>query len=244
MVSSRTRTRGYISHFFLKEDIQAIRIAKTSEEDMQQGKKKKAQGVGKDAVLRPPSVEEEASASVPKSMKYNKRKRASASEDPKPKMRMARKLIKNTIPLTIESVLRLRDEDEEEEENNGSMLVARVKKTIDAPKVAESMVIYKAPPRTEEISEEGSGRVLESLEIEDASHQSQQTAAAVHREACSQSRAELHRYKANLRWVTEDRNALRLLFGQREEEIKDLRAELAKPQQDQTDLTEQVKREG
>ncbi|XP_070048177.1 uncharacterized protein [Nicotiana tomentosiformis] len=194
--------------------------------------------------------------SAPKPVKDNKRKRTSASEDPK--------LRKNTIPLTMESVLHLRDEDEEEEENDGSVLVARMKKTIDAPKEAESMVIYKAPPRTKEISEGGSGRVPESLEVEDASHQSQQTvrisegaglealraeenapseslgAVVVHREACSRSRAKLRRYEADLRWVTEEMNALRLLFGQREEEIKDLRTKLAKAQQDKTNLTEKV----
>ncbi|XP_070036894.1 uncharacterized protein [Nicotiana tomentosiformis] len=66
-------------------------------------------------------------------------------------------------------------------------------------------------------------------------------ATAVHREACSRSRVELRRYEADLRRVTEERNALRLFFGQREEKIKDLRAELAKAHQDQTDLIEQVK---
>ncbi|XP_075090410.1 uncharacterized protein LOC107785141 isoform X3 [Nicotiana tabacum] len=290
----------------------------------------KNHGVGKDAVLRPSSVEEEASASDPKPVKDNKRKRASASEDPKSKMRMTRKSRKNTIPLTVESVLRLRDEDEEEE-NDGSVLVARMKKSIDAPKAAESMVIYKAPPQTEEMSREGSGRVPKSLKIEDASHRSQQPvgisewagpealrteenapseslgaivigdlptlpafsewaireaqalgalemswshegedpfsglftgvedaaspsdvsglfcemqqalnrAVAIHREACSRSRAELHRFEADLRRVTEERNVLRLLSGQREEEIKGIRTELAKAHQDQTDLTEQ-----
>ncbi|XP_070046750.1 uncharacterized protein [Nicotiana tomentosiformis] len=217
--------------------------------------------VGKVAVLRPPPGEEEASISVPKSVKDNKRKRASSSKDPKSKMRTARKPKKNIISLTMESVLHLRDEDKEEEENDGSVLVARMKKTIDAPKAAESMVIYKAPPRTEEISDEGSGRVPELLEIEDASHRSQQTvgisealrteenapseslgaiATTVHREACSRSRAELRRYEADLRRVIEERNTLRLLFRQRKEEIKDLRAELAKAQQEQIDLTEQV----
>ncbi|XP_070055010.1 uncharacterized protein [Nicotiana tomentosiformis] len=226
----------------------------------------KRKGVGKDAVLRPSSVEEEASASNPKPVKDSKRKRASAFEDPKPKTRKARKPRKNTIPLTMEPVLRLRDEDEEEEENDGSVLVARMKKTINAPKAAASMVIYKAPPRTEEMSGEGSGRVPKSLEIEDASHLRQQTVGisegagpealrteenapseplgaivvAVHREAFSRSRAELYRFEADLRRATEERNALRLLSGQREEEIKGLRAELAKAHQDQTDLAEQV----
>ncbi|XP_070056544.1 uncharacterized protein [Nicotiana tomentosiformis] len=140
----------------------------------------------------------------------------------------------------MESVLRLRDEDEEEEENDGSVLVARTKKTIDAPKAAASMVIYKAPPQTEEISKEGSGRVPEPLEIENVSYQSQQSAATAHREVCSQSRAKLRRYEASLQRVMEERNALKLLLGQREEEIKGLRAESAKAHQDRTDLSEQV----
>nr|XP_033513885.1 uncharacterized protein LOC117278525 [Nicotiana tomentosiformis] len=38
----------------------------------------------------------------------------------------------------------------------------------------------------------------------------------------------------------EERNSLKLLLGQRGEEIKDLRAELAKAYQDQTDLSEQL----
>nr|XP_009613992.1 uncharacterized protein LOC104107019 [Nicotiana tomentosiformis]XP_016447242.1 PREDICTED: uncharacterized protein LOC107772261 [Nicotiana tabacum] len=162
------------------------------------------------------------------------------------------------------------------------------------------MVTHKALPRTEEISEEGSGKVPESLEIEDASYRSQQTvgtsegagpealrteenapsespgaivigdsptlpvfskgvireaqalealemsrsykgedpfrdlftgvedaagprnvsgllcevqlalnrAVAVHREACSWSRAELHRFATDLQRVTEERNSL------------------------------------
>ncbi|XP_070046994.1 uncharacterized protein [Nicotiana tomentosiformis] len=110
--------------------------------------------VGKNEVSRPSSVEEEASASDLKLVKDNKR--AFTSEDSKLKTRMARKPRKNTIPLTVESVLRLRDDDEEEEENDGSVLVSRMKKTIDDPKAAESMVIYRAPPQTEELSEEGS----------------------------------------------------------------------------------------
>ncbi|XP_070041643.1 uncharacterized protein [Nicotiana tomentosiformis] len=138
--------------------------------------------VGKDAVLSPSSVEEEASASDPKPMKDNKRKRSSSSKDPKLKTRMARKPRNNTIPLSVESVLRLRDEEEEKKRR----------------------------------------------------------AAVVHREACSRSRAELRRYEADLQWVMEERNTLKLLLGKMGEEIKDLRAELAKTHQDQTDLSEQV----
>ncbi|XP_075101846.1 uncharacterized protein LOC142177273 [Nicotiana tabacum] len=73
-------------------------------------------GLGKYVVLRPPSGEEETSASVPKPAKDNKIKRDSTSEDPKHKTRIAHKPRKNTIHLTEESIRRLRDEDEEEEE--------------------------------------------------------------------------------------------------------------------------------
>nr|XP_033513364.1 GRIP and coiled-coil domain-containing protein 2-like [Nicotiana tomentosiformis] len=66
-------------------------------------------------------------------------------------------------------------------------------------------------------------------------------ASELHREAFSRSRAELSRCEADLRGLTEDRNALKLLCRQREEEIKDLRAELAKAHQDQSDLIEQQK---
>ncbi|XP_070048732.1 uncharacterized protein [Nicotiana tomentosiformis] len=233
-------------------------------------------------------------APVSKPVKDNNRKKVLYFRRSKTEDEDARKPRKNTIPLIEELVRRLRDEDEEEEENDGSVLVARVKKIIDAPKAARSMVVYEGTPRTEGILEKGSGKVPELLEIEDASHRSQHTvdisegtireaqalgtlevdgshegedpfrdlftgiedvagpsdasglfheAATVHREACSRSRAELRRYKADLRRVTEEKNALKLLFGQRGEEIKDLRAELSKAHQDQTDLTEQQKLE-
>ncbi|XP_070040386.1 uncharacterized protein [Nicotiana tomentosiformis] len=177
------------------------------------------------------------------------------------------------------------------------------------------MMLYEAPPRTEDISEKDSGRVTELLDIEDASHRSQPTgdmieepleplrtegnapsksfgaatiedsptfpafsagviqetqalgaldldrphdkedpfrdlftdiedvpvpAATVHREQCSRSQNELHRYAADLQRATDERNSIRLSLGQREEEIKDLRAELAKAYRYQTDLSEEV----
>ncbi|XP_070035634.1 uncharacterized protein [Nicotiana tomentosiformis] len=295
--------------------------AERSWRDLSKGRwEAKNHGLGKDAILRPPSGEKEASAFVPKLVKDNKRKMAFTSEDPKSKTMTALKPRKNTIPLTDESVRHLRDKDEEEEDD-GSILVARVKKTIDASKAAGSMVVCVSPPRTEVVSEKDSGKVPELTEVEDASHRSRQPvdiseradpealrteenapsdslgaivigdsptppafsegaiqeaqalvalevddphegedpfcdlftgikdaagpsdalgffhevqhalnrAAAVHREACSRSRAELRRYEVDLQRVTEERNALRLLFGQREEAIKDLRASLSRP---------------
>ncbi|XP_070038227.1 nuclear matrix constituent protein 1b-like [Nicotiana tomentosiformis] len=66
---------------------------------------------------------------------------------------------------------------------------------------------------------------------------------AAHREACSRSRVELHRYNVDLQWVTEERNSLKRFLGKMGEVIKDLRAELTKAHQDQTDLSEQQKLE-
>ncbi|XP_070050338.1 uncharacterized protein [Nicotiana tomentosiformis] len=65
-------------------------------------------------------------------------------------------------------------------------------------------------------------------------------AAAVHREQFYRSQNELHRYAADLNRATDERNSLKLSLGKREEEIKDLRAELAKAYRDQNDLSEQV----
>nr|XP_016448725.1 PREDICTED: uncharacterized protein LOC107773821 [Nicotiana tabacum] len=145
------------------------------------------------------------------------------------------------------------DEDEEEEENVGSAVAARTNKTTDVPQAAGSMVVYKAPTRTEDISEkiqtespsswkskmlstEANGwgiwaireaQALGPLELDmphdgdDAFHdlftsvedvagtsdvsdrfhgvqQALNQAAAGHRETCSRSRTELHRYETDL----------------------------------------------
>nr|XP_009624889.3 uncharacterized protein LOC104115876 [Nicotiana tomentosiformis] len=132
----------------------------------------KNHGLGKDAVMRPPSGEKETSAPVSKLTKDNKRKRASTSKDPESKTRMARKPRRKIIPLTEESVRRLRDRDEQEEEVDGSVLVARVKKSIDALMAAGSMMVYESTPRTEGISEKDSAQALGALEV-DRSHEAE-----------------------------------------------------------------------
>ncbi|XP_070034552.1 uncharacterized protein [Nicotiana tomentosiformis] len=65
-------------------------------------------------------------------------------------------------------------------------------------------------------------------------------AAKVHRETCSRSQNEMRRYEADLQRVIDERKSLTLLLGQREEEIKNLRDELAKAYRDQTDLSKQM----
>ncbi|XP_070045757.1 uncharacterized protein [Nicotiana tomentosiformis] len=231
------------------------------------------------------SNEEDVPTFVPRPVKENKRKRALLPEYPKPKKMTARKPNKNVIPLTVESVLLLRDEEEEEGDNE-STLAVRTKRATDASMPAGSMMPYGAPSRTENIPERGSGRVPELSDVEDASHQNQPVgvtieepfeplqaegnapseslgaagdvagagdesdlfhglgqalnqAAAIHREQCSRSHNELHRYVADLKHATDERNSLKLSLRQREEEIKDLRAELAKAYRDQSDLSEQ-----
>ncbi|XP_070050110.1 uncharacterized protein [Nicotiana tomentosiformis] len=123
--------------------------------------------LGKDAVMRPPSGDEEVLPPISKLEKVIKRKRASDSEGQKPKKRAARKPKVNIIPLTMESVLSLRDEEEERE---------------------------------------------------------------------------LNQYEAEVRRLTEERDALKLLSEQREGEVKGLRAELEASQKEQAELAEQVKR--
>ncbi|XP_070049252.1 uncharacterized protein [Nicotiana tomentosiformis] len=82
----------------------------------------------------------------------------------------------------------------------------------------------------------------EALSLFNVAQQALNRASALHREVFSRSRVELSRYEADLRGLTEEKNALKLLCGQRKEEIKDLRAELSKAQQDQSDLIEQKKK--
>ncbi|XP_070025293.1 uncharacterized protein [Nicotiana sylvestris] len=185
-------------------------------------------------------------------------------------------------------------EEEEEDEDADFELVARTKRSINAPKVAEPVMVEEVQPRTEEILEGGPSKVPESLEAEDASRRDEQSAdrgkfrkpnprcgngprrgrpfhgcftgvedasdlgdassifdeahrlpsqaLTLHREAFSKSRSELSWYEADLKRLTEERDALRLLSGQKEEQIKVLRAELAITHKEHTDLIDQVQK--
>ncbi|XP_070057878.1 protein CROWDED NUCLEI 1-like [Nicotiana tomentosiformis] len=67
-------------------------------------------------------------------------------------------------------------------------------------------------------------------------------ASVLHHEALLQSRGELSRYEAEVRRLTEERDAFKLLSEQRKGEVKRLRAELEASQKEQTELAEQVKK--
>ncbi|XP_070039463.1 intracellular protein transport protein USO1-like [Nicotiana tomentosiformis] len=297
-------------------------------------------GLGKDAVMRPLSSEEEISILTPKLAKDKKRKKTSTSKDPKPKKKKARKSKKNIIHLTKDYVRHPRKEDKKEKEDD-SGLVARVGMCTEAPKATESVKAIETPSRDEGVSGRDLGEVPESPRIEDASHDKEPTvgtairagleaprdgdnapsdplgaieiggspllplfseemiqearalktpsiegdhgredpfhdyftrvedatglsnlevsrkdsgeasslfneaqqamnrASALHREVFSRSRAELSRYEADIQRLTEERNSLNLLSGQKEENIKDLRTELATAHKDQTNRIEQ-----
>ncbi|XP_070039404.1 actin cytoskeleton-regulatory complex protein pan1-like [Nicotiana tomentosiformis] len=132
------------------------------------GRYESVSSLGKDAVMRPLSGEEETSIPAPKLTKDKKRKKISTSEDQEPKKKAVRKLRKNIILLTEDSVQRLRDEDEEEEDDSG--LVARVKMSTEAPKATESVKAAEIPSRDEGVSGRELVEVPESSRFEATPH--------------------------------------------------------------------------
>ncbi|XP_070035106.1 uncharacterized protein [Nicotiana tomentosiformis] len=68
-------------------------------------------------------------------------------------------------------------------------------------------------------------------------------ATTLHRETSSKYRAKLAQCEADLKKLMEERDALKLLYVQKEEEIMSIRAELKRAHQDQTELIEHQKAE-
>ncbi|XP_019236453.1 PREDICTED: cilia- and flagella-associated protein 58-like [Nicotiana attenuata] len=108
-------------------------------------------------------------------------------------------------------------------------------------KAIEPVTVEEAHLQIEEISEDYPRKVLESSEAEDVYRRDEQSVVTLHQETFSKSRAELNRCEADLKRLTEERDALKLLYVQKGEEIRDLRAELAIAHKEQTDLIEQVR---
>nr|XP_016513513.1 PREDICTED: uncharacterized protein LOC107830462 [Nicotiana tabacum] len=280
--------------------------------DLEMGRwKAKNHGLNNNSVMRHPSGEEEVLPSVPKPSKEKKRKRVSPSDTPKPKKSKAHWSKKDTTVLPADVAQRLREE-EEKNEDAGFELVARMKRSAEAPKAAEPVMNEEVHPWTEEISEDGPSKVPESSGAEDASRRDEQSADVPERadfealqneenapsdllreidigdspplptffegqiqeaqamgtpdvgtthEGEDLSRGCFMRAEdatdlgdasslfdkaqrilswANLKRLTEEGNALKLLSGQKEEEVKELRAELATSHKEQTDLIDQV----
>ncbi|XP_019265384.1 PREDICTED: uncharacterized protein LOC109242944 isoform X2 [Nicotiana attenuata] len=62
----------------------------------------------------------------------------------------------------------------------------------------------------------------------------------LHREAFTKYQAELSRCEDNLKRLTEERDALKRVYVQKEEELKDLRAELAQARKEEAELDKQL----
>ncbi|XP_070057557.1 uncharacterized protein [Nicotiana tomentosiformis] len=186
--------------------------------------------------MRPPSGDEEVSSPISKPAKENKRKRASNFEGQNPKKRTACKPKGNTIPLTMESVQRLRKEEEEEEEEieDDYGLVAHARASIEIRRTSKPVGVDTTPSRLDEVDEETSTQVPEPRGTEDALSRGKETVEEV------VDTGELSRYEVKNRGLTKERDAFKLLSEQREGEAKGLRAELEAAQKEQADPAEQV----
>ncbi|XP_070007785.1 uncharacterized protein [Nicotiana sylvestris] len=164
--------------------------------------------LGDVAEMRPPPPGEE---EAPKSAKDKKRRRVSPSDTPK-------------------------------------LRSARFRESVEALKAVEPMMVKEAHLRTEEIFEDGPSKVPESSGDEDVSECDEQPASVpvrhdeqsvvtLHREAFSKSQSELNRCEADLKRLPKERDALKLFYVQKEEQIRDLRAELV---QQKTEKIEQL----
>ncbi|XP_070040250.1 uncharacterized protein [Nicotiana tomentosiformis] len=69
-------------------------------------------------------------------------------------------------------------------------------------------------------------------------------ASMLHREAFFQSRVELSRYEAEVRRLTEERDALKILSEQREGEVKGLRTEMEASRKEQAELFDEIRGRG
>ncbi|XP_070032970.1 uncharacterized protein [Nicotiana tomentosiformis] len=131
---------GTVAHFdnWVRSLVSTSTHAERAWRDLSKGRwEARTHGLGKDANMRPPSSDEEVLSPISKPAKENKRKRASNYEGQKPKKRTTSKPKRNTIPLTMESVQRLREEEEEEEKENDSGLVARVRASTEIRRTPE-----------------------------------------------------------------------------------------------------------
>nr|XP_009778036.1 PREDICTED: eukaryotic translation initiation factor 5B-like [Nicotiana sylvestris] len=176
----------------------------------------KNHSLGDAFAMRPAPTEEKAKPSNSKSEKDKKRKRVSKPEDSQDKKTPSRRLKKRFAQTGAD--LARDSPDDEENDNEESALVTRTRKLVEA---AEPFKL-ETSSRGEETSKEEAGR------------------APVSPEAIVKFRVELSQCEAELKKVSGEEKALRLLYSQKEEELKDLRTALAKAQKSESELDEQV----
>ncbi|XP_070018072.1 kinesin-like protein KIN-14N [Nicotiana sylvestris] len=234
-------------------------------------------GIGDVSEMSPAPPGKEIESPIPKSGKDNKRKRVSKPEDPQDKRASTRRRRRNLIPVDIDLVHQLNDEEEDEGED--SALVARARKPVEVAKPSETETL----PRDEKASKKDTGKTPESLEVEivprlSTSHSPSppayseeairearalqmpdlggvpneedpfrncftgvddaidlsdastlfEEAQCLLSQAFTRFRADLSQYEAELQKTSDERNALKLLCNQKEEELSDLRTDLDK----------------
>ncbi|XP_070036024.1 uncharacterized protein [Nicotiana tomentosiformis] len=134
----------------------------------------------------------------------------------------------------MELVLSLRDGEEEEENDFGLLSPSRA--STDTQNTSISMGVDTALTRIEEDGERTSTQVPEPLETKDLLPRGKDTVEE------AADAGELSWYKAKVQRLIEERDALKLLGGQREGEVKRLQAELEVSRKEQTELIEQVQK--
>ncbi|XP_019266684.1 PREDICTED: uncharacterized protein LOC109244106 [Nicotiana attenuata] len=171
--------------------------------------------LGDVVAMRPAPAGEEETA---KPSKEKKRKRESPANPSMPKISAARKSKADTVALSPEMAQRLRDQEEEEDDN--CLLVDRKRGNVGALKSVEPVMVDVVHSKAGEISEGGSNKVPEPS--------GRKKVVVLHKRAFSKSRSDLARCEAEFKKIKEEMDSLKTLYVKKEEEISDLRAELAK----------------
>ncbi|XP_070020347.1 uncharacterized protein [Nicotiana sylvestris] len=143
---------------------------------------------------------------------------ASKPENPQDKKTPTLRLRKKLIHVDLDSTHLFLDDEENESEELA--LVTRTRKRIEVTKSSKPETL----PRGEETPKKDSSKAPESPEIEDI----------------TKFKAELIQCEAELKKSLDEKKALRLLCIQKEEELKDLRADLAKAHKNKAELDKQL----
>ncbi|XP_070040085.1 KNR4/SMI1 homolog [Nicotiana tomentosiformis] len=153
-------------------------------------------------------------------------KRTSTSKNPKPKKNPVRKPKKDIVALHADVIQRLR-EKEEDDDDDGSELVVRVKKTIESPKAAESVVVEEIPPRAKGVLEKDSGKFSESSKFEDASRRDGQKAGMSEGSRSEALRSEENALSGSLGEIDIGDSLILPAFSEKAKKIEELEARLA-----------------
>ncbi|XP_070008302.1 golgin IMH1-like [Nicotiana sylvestris] len=162
------------------------------------------------------------------------------------------------IHVDIDSVHQLNEEEEDEGEE--SALVTRARNPVEAVKHSEPEILPHGEKGSEEKHKEAQAlqtpdpsrvpgeedpfwdcftRVDNVVDLNDASTLFEK-ARRLFSQAFTRFRAELSQCEAELKKSSNEGKALRLLYSQKEEKLKDLRADLAKACQNEAELDKQV----